>query len=490
MNERKYRNHPTVMIQNTILLVVILGFIIISFMKDSNVPIGATYFILAIFIIWELLVFISWKRTTITFESDQAIVESNVFYKKKKTIPYSKIASANVVRSVFNRIFGTTRLQININSSHNAAIPEASFVFKKDLADQIRTELMSGIFKQEYKTENENSFESVLKFKGSDAILYGVIGGSSWSFLYALFFGAFSLISVIFTSGGGLIISLMMLLVSSLIPMVSLIFRYYNFKVYRLDDKIHLQHGLIETYRTSFEVKRINAVRVRRPYFARLLHRCCIEAEVVGINAIGKETTPLLCLLIKEEQLDEAMKALVPEFMRDIKTHVQPETAKFPLVSKTTYVMIAWVILMAYPYWWIYTYTGTIGNLPDYSVTVLKYLTIVGTAAVVALFYFGAFVSYKKREFGMDDEMFVLINGILDRETLTVQYDRVQITDVFATPMSRRFGLARIDISLLSSAGAKTVRSGYFDEQELSMISNKIMERLADGRYDYKATEI
>jgi len=490
MNENVYRNHPTVMVQNIFTLAVILIFIALPYIMDPNAPKIILYAILAIVIVWILIVFISWKRTTITFEAEQAVVESNVFYKKRKVIPYSKIASANVVRNVFNRIFGTTRLQININSSHNAAMPEASFVFKKELADQLRAELMSGIFKQEYKTEEEEMHESALKFNESDAILYGMIGKSSWSFMNAIFWGAFSLISAIYTSGGGLVISLLMLGISSIIPIISQILRYFNFKVYRVDDKIHIQHGMIETYRTSFEVKRINAVRVKRPYFARLLHKCCIEAEVVGINAVGKETTPLLSLLIREDQLDEAMKALVPEFIREMPTHKQPADAKFPLASRSTYAVIAWLAIMAYPCWWLYYYDEPLTQMSQSTVDIISILMIAGTLTIAVLAYVSAYISYKKREFGMDEDMFILVNGVLDRETVIMQYDRVQITEVYNTPMARRFGLAKIEVSLLSSSGAKNIRSGYFEEAELSKISDKVMERLSDGRYDYRMTEM
>lgn len=491
MTEESYKNHPTAIIQNVLIASIVFFAMAISFIKPGEeVPWGASYVIAVIFAAVIALIVYAWKKTTITFEKDQIVVYSNVIYKKRKTIPYSKIASANVVRTVFNRIFGTTTLQININSATNAARPEASFVFKKELAEELRSKLMEGLFQQIYDSEAEKEHKSVLNFNGMDSIVYGLIGKSSFNFLNTLFWTAYSIISLLFFNAGSILLALFMLIISGIIPIISLILRYCNFKVYRVENTIRLEHGLLQTYRTSFEIKKINAVNVRRPLFARMIHKCCIETEVVGINAMGEDITPLISLFIKEDQLEYAMKELLPEFMHEIPLHKQPAEAKLPTFLRAGYFMIAWLAVLGIPTLWFGENMHTLGYTGTVNLELIKYILIFVTAAGAALILWSAFVAMRRYEFGMGEDMFVVVRGIVDKCTHTVQYDRVQISSTYATPLPNRRGLAKLKISLLSSAGQKNIKSGFFKRDELSEVAETMLSRLADDKYDYRKTEI
>ena len=86
----------------------------------------------------------------------------------------------------------------------------------------------------------------------------------------------------------------------------------------------------------------------------------------------------------------------------------------------------------------------------------------------------------------MGKDLFTFVNGIIDRETSIISYDRVQIIEIRSSHIARHFGLAKCKISLLSSMGERNIMSGYFPETELSKVSDRIMDRLRDGEYDYR----
>jgi len=46
--------------------------------------------------------------------------------------------------------------------------------------------------------------------------------------------------------------------------------------------------------------------------------------------------------------------------------------------------------------------------------------------------------------------------------------------------------LARINVSLLSSMGKMKIQSGYFERDMLDKVSDIVLERLANGKYDYR----
>ena len=86
----------------------------------------------------------------------------------------------------------------------------------------------------------------------------------------------------------------------------------------------------------------------------------------------------------------------------------------------------------------------------------------------------------------MGEEIFMFIIGGYDRETDFIRYDKVQMTRVSNGPIQRRFGVSRCTVSLMSSMGAKNITSGVFFTNELERVSDEIMARIRDGRYDYR----
>jgi uncharacterized membrane protein YdbT with pleckstrin-like domain len=90
----------------------------------------------------------------------------------------------------------------------------------------------------------------------------------------------------------------------------------------------------------------------------------------------------------------------------------------------------------------------------------------------------------------MSGSLFTLENGVIDREKDIIQFDRVQISRLDSGFIARRYGLAKCRVSVLSSAGSADIKSGYFDERELSKISSIMLERIANGEYDFRKSSI
>ena len=82
------------------------------------------------------------------------------------------------------------------------------------------------------------------------------------------------------------------------------------------------------------------------------------------------------------------------------------------------------------------------------------------------------------------------MNGAVDRETVVMNYDRVQMIRITEGPVARFFGVARGQVYLLSAIGGASVGSGYFDESRLAAIGETVMERIASGEYDYRKNSV
>lgn len=485
MTGEKIRFHPSVVLENLVRIGAIIALMFISSIQMMNVEIVLG--VLAVLGIAALLLFLRWRRTTVQFNENEIVLERDTVFKMKKSIPYSKIALINVDRGVINYIFGTSKLKVNVNSSKNAMVPEAVMVFKKDLADRVKDELSQHMHASE-PVEYIDEI-SALQIGPWDVMMHGLLGQSTVQIVSGMFFLGLSVVELYGdVNGGGGLVPLLMFLVVNVLPTIMSMVHYANFKVYRVNDTIYLQHGLVGRYRTSFKVSRINAVRVRSTLASRLFGMSYVEAEVVGLSSDKNSKRPVLCLLKKNAVIEAAMRDLVPEFMYERQVVRQPETAKYPIAIRAVIGTAFVALVSAYLTSIMYDAAKDI-SLSGLELTLVKNIFItIGSLLVVATVLW-AFWSYRIKEMSLGEELFTFVNGVMDRTVTTMSYDKVQIVRVEKGPIARRYGLATGSVSLLSSTGGGNVTSGYFPEDQLDRVHELVMERMMNGKYDYHKNE-
>jgi len=471
------RNHRSVVVKNVISLSLIILIMTLGTVDPLTVSISvAAVLICAV----SAFCYIYWAKTFITITDEDIIVERNTLFKKKKTIPYSKIATINADRDILDRILGTTKLKININSSRNATIPEAVFTFGKEFADEARKELSERIFSRSFDKEEYDSAVSAVEFSGTDVVLHGLISLSTYQTVITIVMIAYSFIAVFLTEASleGVAAALAVVAVVEVLPMFSSVIRYYGFTVFRTGDTIHLRHGAIQNYNSSFEIQRVNAVCIKRTLFARILGKAYIEAEVVGIAGENGKIRPMISLLSKESNIDIIMKNILPEFIYERSPEKQPSSAMFPMAVNNAITAAAAIAVLALAFWFTAGYMDDAGvtGLPYYSVTcgliALMFITVITAIANIPL-------SLKRLEFDMGEDLFTFGNGIVDQETVTMNYDKVQVIEIRSGIPAKKRGLARCRASLLSSVGGRKILSGYFKEEELAKLADAMIRRVS-----------
>ena len=458
-----YRNHPSVLVKNVGVMLIVGVIVVMS---------TGSYLWAVLFVALAAVSFIAWARTTMTVYEDHLVVESRIISVKTRTIQYDKVASVNEVKGVFGRIFGWTSLRININSSQNYARPEVIFVLPDDDASEIAAIIKSGraavddtpdtAIEEEYVPDIQPAFS----FGFLDAILFGVFGTDTVKLFAAVFWAAITVITFIFSAEFS-IFSILMFVSSGLFPIIGSIIRHGNFRVYRIGNKIRQVHGMLTVYDTTFELSRVNAVCVKRSLFARMIGRCCIQAEVVGINAEQNSTTPTITMLILESQLPRAMDTLFPEFASDCEMSRQPSGYLNLIMFRTLYltlVLAAAAFLAAYLW---------IRGEPDSGSALAIPVCASAAAATAVLSFVYWYLSYRIFELGEDGRFIVSTTGVIDRSTYVVHYPKVQITSTRASPRARRNGIARCTLSLLSAGGHTKIGCGFFESERLDGMADR-----------------
>ncbi|MGI5938718.1 PH domain-containing protein, partial [Methanoculleus thermophilus] len=221
---------------------------------------------------------------------------------------------------------------------------------------------------------------------------------------------------------------------------------------------------------------------------ARLMHRSCIEAEVVGLaSGSGESLRPILCLLKDDATQQRLLQELVSEFMHKTSLEKQPEGARSVLLIRAAIASLALAAALIYPSIWIYRETRT---MDGFAGTVLPFALPLATALAILAIFYATHVSYRITRFGAGSDLFVFVNGAVDRETVVMNYDKVQMVRITQGPVARHFGVARGKVYMLSSTGGASVSSGYFPKSRLNSIGQRVMERIASGEYDYRKNSI
>ena len=484
--ETVLRNHPSVIAGNMLVLMLFLGFFLFMSALKSDEPILEDDRVLGLIVIFVAsLAFIfyrRWKLTTYTFGETEITVYRNTVFKHKTHIQYSRLASVNVRRSIVNHIFGTTTLLFNVNSSVNTMQAEASLTLMADEADRLRENISKRIFQKEMKLDEDIKHETLVEVSNFDVILHGLFGQPTSQALTGLAFLAYSLITVFWGDGSGVLVALIMFVFTTAMPWVRTILRYYNYRIYRVGDTITVESGLISNYRSSFKIKKVNAVRIREPLLARAMGKALLEAEVIGLA--DAEGLPLLCPLKGKKTVMKLAEELVPEFLFDYEHKGQPRKAFLPTMANRLFFAAVLFLIGVASYFLVGIIHFEPGN-EIFRMVLLAADAIVGIAAPVFLIVHGL-LAQSNREFAMDKETFMFVIGAYDRETDFIKYDKVQMTSVTSGIIQRRFGVSRCTVSLMSARGPKSIRSGVFAEEELESVPSEVMARIEDGRYDYR----
>ena len=480
----EYRNHPSVLLEVAARLGASFLFLFLV--------VGRLQVILPLFgIVFIALMTYSiavWKHTCISFEETELIVHREMkLIKSDKRIQYSRLASVSATRSLINRIFGTMRLRFNLNSSVDADRSEATLTVKIEVAEAIRCELNSKIFSESTDAAEESEVESLVVVSNTDIIIHSFISQPTSRLLFAVLMLVYSILSIVYRSTSGLIIPMILLIANEIVPLIKEVLAYCNYRIYRVGDTITVESGLITTVRRSFKVGKVNSIRLRQPLIARVFGLAVLDAEVVGLTVDSRDSAfPLLCPLKKESEVRSLMVRILLEVVFEPESISQSRGALMAMgLVNVFYACIAVVLSL----FLLISARPTIGGMDNLSDAILLVTGLFVAIGLPLLLAGHVVLAQRNRRFALGPESFMMVNGGYDTSSEFILYDKVQYADVRSGPIQRRFATAVLDVGMMSSGGFRAVRSGLFPPQELELVPSEVIDRICDGRYDYRKYE-
>lgn len=443
---------------------------------------AAVLFILLLYIGWRILV---WSKTYISVQDNALVIERNTLNRCKHTIGISNISNINTEQNLFEMLLGTCKLKLDTNSLSTANKTDVTIVLKATDAEAFRAYLLSfledtGIESEE---ENESAYprEYVIRAQAGDIAAHGFFSINLFSLLVlaGCLIGAVTGIHELIEDGfsGHGIVSL---LISSLllISMFASAFwdiargfiRYYDFRVFRKNDKLYIRYGLLKKASYTIPVHTIHALKLSQTLAARLAGRYMAEIVNVGMGDEENEKNSFLVLYCKQDQLEKALHKLLPEYAGSL-------SFSFPRQPKT--VWIAWICpLLLYLGILAAAFAAAWFWLPGFRFWIMAALMTGLLLAPITLF-----LRYRTAGMKLQPDFLLTSSGYCRRSILMVPNRQIQFVELLQNPLARMMHIQKGQIHLLASALNQVHGIPYFREKESSQIRERLLHSKEFSEY-------
>lgn len=405
-----------------------------------------------------------WALKKYSIENGVFTLKYGVFVKKNREIPVNKIITIHEMQTLSQRIFRVWTLKLDTGSSSLKDTEVKIVVSQQDL-DFIRG-LLKRCSNVNTDEEEEKTNNTILLYKAQPKSLIKM-GLTSNAILagFALMFSMFQFLSDFFkdkidellgiasdyikTSAYRITIEQILLLLlimivyfvfSSVAGAIASLVKYHDFKVFREENRLTIQYGLLK--RNSFTVSedRINAVYVKQIFLRQITGLASIHIESIGYgNEKGEEA-----ILVPLVKLNEANKVLMNIFA-DFKTPVKNEQVPKRSLRKFIIGVVIFPLLLIIPLSIFYPYGF-------FSFILLPFFLLSGI------------LQYKNSGISWDNKTLFMNFGGYTRIFAQIKRKGIQAVIKKATPFQKAARLFSLDISIHGTVFGKSLAVKHLDD--------------------------
>ncbi len=428
-----------------------------------------------------------WSKTYISIEENAVVIEKGSINKKKNTIGIRNISNINLEQNLLEMILGTCKVKLDTNSLSTADSTDVKIVLKKADAlwfQQTVTEKLeagrAGMDAGAVRGENPGEGETYdVRADIGDIISHGVFSISVVSVALLLLVIVGTVFSVkeflddpgvIGTIAGGTAAVVIAVLIagSALWDTVKDFVKYYDFRAKRRDDKIYIKYGFLKKVEYTIPVDKIQALKLRQSFVARIGGRYMAEIVNVGMGDDQEERHSFLVLYCTPEKLKERLLLLLPEYARTVDQPVE----RIPYGAWAAWSLPATVylaVVLCCSYLCSFILDGQMSSdayrLPVLLVTVAF---ILGMPVVLLLVYRTAGV-------GMGGHFLKITRGYFGKEIISVKYGKIQYVEFKQNLIAKAWGIKKGEIHLLAASDNACHSIPYFTGNKEEIIKRGML---------------
>lgn len=447
----------------------------------------------AMIVIVPLYRLIGYFFKTFQIDEEKLVIRSGVLKKKVEEIPIKTIISADITQNVMHQLFKVYKINVDNATSAKEVEGGTNLILKKEDADIVRALLLRKNKKSiEGETENEKLEEKneegfSINVSTNHIMFMGLLGTNImigfyifpaivimirlWEKIimdisvneeevYELMYENFrdsGLIVAVVAVAAYLVFAIGYNVVTSLI-------KYYGFKIREKDDAIFIEYGLLNKKSHTLKKDKITGVRFNQQLFMKLFHRGTLEVLAIGYQGTDNSgmAQSLLFPIIKEEEINEFLKPLLPNYVMEL-DYEKPEKKAFPYFF-INFWFISLIILIGAS---SYGYFIDLFNWGNW------WFGIIGCFMFLWLFCITTIVlNYKNTGIAFNEKNICAQHGGLKRVRDIVSLEMIEYVKKKATKTKEKKNLANYEVGFHGGL--------LFNSFLLKNLNNDVFKRVSD----------
>ncbi|MEX2272161.1 MAG: PH domain-containing protein [Vicinamibacterales bacterium] len=412
---------------------------------------------------------------TYTYQDDELVVRSGLFFKRERHIPYSRIQNIDATQNVVHALFGVYTVALETGGGAEAeatlsVLPADALAEMRRRVFDERREAIEAPADGEAPAVPAPAQDVLLRLSVRDLALCGLVRGRGLLLLGAIASVLFDIVpdrriddaveetaknpesrgrfvEALRGAADGLSFDIAQLLAAVVLLIVlvgilrvfSMLYtmqRLYGFTLVLAGGELRMAYGSLTRVRATIPVRRIQTLTVREGPLHRLFGVCSVRADTAGGEA-NPETAgsrEWLAPILDKAQLAGFLRTLMPEV--DIETvtwqPAHPRALRRALVKPLVLTAIASIALAGYAGAW---------------------------AIAPAMLLAFASVAHARRHVkhlghALEDNLFMFKSGVFWRHATLAPVRKVQAVSVRETPFDRRHGMAGLTVDTAGADGA------------------------------------
>jgi len=403
-----------------------------------------------------------WLRYVFYIKDQELRMESGVFIRKKRYIPFERIQTVQITAGILQRLLGLVKVQVETAGGGGkaefvlAALPRQKAEELSRIL-QVNKNLHSSNYGEITPSEYILSTRSLLLLastsNGIGVAIAALAAISQFDDVFSNMHIWVKLGTYAKNIAGGeasLIVLLILVLIflAWLISLVGTIIRFTGFRMIRDDHNIKISRGLLEKQQITIPLRRIQAIKIIEGILRQPLGM--VSIKVVSVSNIDtKSEGSMIVPLLPKSQLVGFMEEFLPEFTMSLQIEGLPGR------SKKRYYLI--------------------NILPALITAVLSSIFIPWGYLAFSLVPIAAWLGHRQYQdagWQVENHKLLLRSRSLARVTTIIHRKRIQSLSISRNPFQERKSLNSLAVAFASGiAGAHVKLKGMDDERSDAIVT-------------------
>jgi putative membrane protein len=409
------------------------------------------YGIIVVALVAGLFSIVAFFKYYFYIKDNKLIVEKGVFKKSILEIPFDRIQSINTEQNLIHRVFKVVKL--NMDTAGSAGNELQLFALDMDLAKQLNTKILKEKKESQVLDQTEEQVESsekkiIFHLTIPQLLKVGVTENHirSGGILLFFFFYIFDSLEDVgidlldkseeyLPAAQELVQSLIVVLVlivlfaivAFVISLVRTVLKFYNLTMYRKGEGFIIVSGLLNKKERAAKDDKIQLVKWSQNLLQRLSGIYEILMKQASSQEVGEQKSFKVVGLSESNVFDTQAYVFKERY---------PELYKLPMNGINRYYFIRRLFIWSYLFIPILIVLGVLG----------KWIISIYIFTLYGLALWGSYLSFKKKKYGVGNEMLRIDGGTFGRKSTAMPLFKVQNISLTETPFQRRRKLSSLII--------------------------------------------